>query len=531
MLDLEIGNGSPPGLAIIADPGVKEVPQDIRIGFPVLPEVGGATHFALLREWLRACNEKKGCYQAPIQLPPLPKRLLDVGGQNLLLKEINSQEERIPLDSTSEDRRYIALSHRWGDPTEDEKAKFCTYACNIKERTEGINFDNLPKTFRDAVTVARELGIRYLWIDSMCIMQAHEKCADGNCGPGSGDWATEAEKMEQYFGSAYCTVAADSAKGPNDGLFQSRQARQCVRIPNQEGSTVYLCKGIDNFDHDVDKGVLNQRGWVFQERALSCRTIHYTNTQTYWECGCRIRCETLGALKPPLRYSLHEPRFPRPNALTRYAGQEILKFAFQQYSKLSLTRCSDRPIAISGVVNRFVKCLDSREICGIFEKYLHQSLLWRRTVKGKMRRIAETQTPMPSWSWMAYEGEIEYIDIGDGFIGSQIPFPSAESSRSSTGLDMELREPVRGLKWEDTNEDEQQLTFDGENPNKDNKICAQELKLAIVGCTSLSGERGFWVYVLIVRPCSAGSTYERVGAGRILERYMNDVLGVTVRVH
>lgn len=104
--------------------------------------------------------------------------------------------------------------------------------------------------------------------------------------------------MEQYFGSAYCTVAADSAEGLEDGLLQPRQAQQCVQVPNQGGTAVYLCKAIDDFDRDVDKGVLNQRGWVFQERALSCRTIHYTNTQTYWECGCKIRCETLGALEP-----------------------------------------------------------------------------------------------------------------------------------------------------------------------------------------------------------------------------------------
>lgn len=104
--------------------------------------------------------------------------------------------------------------------------------------------------------------------------------------------------MEQYFGSAYCTVAADSAEGLEDGLLQPRQAQQCVQVPNQGGTAVYLCKAIDDFDRDVDKGVLKQRGLVFQERALSCRTIHYTNTQTYWECGCKIRCETLGALEP-----------------------------------------------------------------------------------------------------------------------------------------------------------------------------------------------------------------------------------------
>lgn len=248
--------------------------------------MGGATHFTLLREWLRACDEDCECYKNHTQQRLLPTRVLDVGNQK-------DQKPLLHETADGEEGRYIALSHRWGNPTETEKAKFCTYACNIEERRRGIDFNSLPKTFRDAMTVARELGVRYLWIDSMCIIQPHE-----NCPCESTDWVVESMKMEQYYSSAYCTVAADSAEGSNDGLFQTRRDRRCVRLPNQEDPAVYLCEVIDDFDRDVDKGVLNQRGWVFQERALSCRTIHYTKTQTYWECGKRIRCETLGALRP-----------------------------------------------------------------------------------------------------------------------------------------------------------------------------------------------------------------------------------------
>lgn len=104
--------------------------------------------------------------------------------------------------------------------------------------------------------------------------------------------------MGQYFSLVYCTVAADSARDPSGGLFQSRRARQCVQLPSIRDTALYLCEAIDIFDRDVDKGVLNKRGWVFQERALSCRTIHYTDVQTYWECGKGIRCETLGSLRP-----------------------------------------------------------------------------------------------------------------------------------------------------------------------------------------------------------------------------------------
>lgn len=135
---------------------------------------------------------------------------------------------------------------------------------------------------------------------------------------------------------------------------------------------------------------------------------------------------------------------------------------------------------------------------------------------------------------MAYEGEIEYINIKNDyrhdFQKNQISFPSAESSQSGTGLDMELRELVRGLKWEDMNEDGQQLTFDGETSDKDNKTCAQELKLAIVGRGKLRGSGKVWVYGLIIKPCSVGSAYERVGVGYVREIHISDVPGVMVRV-
>lgn len=63
------------------------------------------------------------------------------------------------------------------------------------------------------------------------------------------------------------------------------------------------------------------------------------------------------------------------------------------------------------------------------------------------------------------------------------------------------------------------MRFDGETPDKDNEICPEELKFAIIGRKVLHGEEAR-VYVLIVKPCSAGNAYERVGAGYVLERHI-----------
>lgn len=203
----------------------------------------------------------------------MPTRVIDVGKDMLRLVE------------TGEDVRgeYVALSHCWGNLEKQER--FCTYTNNIKRLKAGFSYRSLPKTFRDAITVTRALGIPYLWIDSLCIIQEDEK-----------DWEEEAGKMEEIFSSSYCTIAADSAASSLAGFLNERLPRVCVSIETPRGP-LYLAEAIDSFDADVENGILNSRGWVLQERVLSRRTIHFTSTQVYWECGDGIHCETLAHLR------------------------------------------------------------------------------------------------------------------------------------------------------------------------------------------------------------------------------------------
>jgi hypothetical protein len=194
----------------------------------------------------------------------------------------HEKSDSLRLHCTNEGERgkYIALSHCWGKL--DESQRFCTYRRNIDALCKSIDFDKLPKTFQDAVTVTRELGVRFLWIDSICIIQKDTE-----------DWDKESKYMERVFGSAYCTIAASSAEDSTKGFLSLRSPRQCVKVPNASDSPLYICENIDNFHGHVEEGELSQRGWVLQERALSCRTIHFTKEQTYWECGDGVHCESL----------------------------------------------------------------------------------------------------------------------------------------------------------------------------------------------------------------------------------------------
>jgi hypothetical protein len=99
--------------------------------------------------------------------------------------------------------------------------------------------------------------------------------------------------METVFGSAYCTIAASSAKDATEGFLRPRSPTQCVKVPNASDTPLYISENIDNFHRDVEEGELSKRGWVLEERALSCRTIHFTTAQTYWECDEGVHCESL----------------------------------------------------------------------------------------------------------------------------------------------------------------------------------------------------------------------------------------------
>jgi hypothetical protein len=113
-----------------------------------------------------------------------------------------------------------------------------------------MQLDLLPQAYQDAVHIAKKLGIRFLWIDSLCIVQGGQ---DGQ------DWASEAGQMEKVFALAYCTIDISSA--------------------SDVGGT---------FKEDVENGEISTRGWILQERALSRRTIYFSAERMYWECGAVI---------------------------------------------------------------------------------------------------------------------------------------------------------------------------------------------------------------------------------------------------
>jgi hypothetical protein len=208
----------------------------------------------------------------------LPARLLDLGGGSIRLHTTNGMDVAT---------RYVALSFMWGSATAlDRVAR--TFTANVEAFSHHI--DGLPTTFADAIAVTLQLGIRYLWIDSLCIIQDD-----------IGDFSAERGNVENIFSNAYCVIAASSASsalGVGDGLRRPRRSRAVVPLGSTDGLPIAICEMIDNFESDVEASPLSRRAWAFQEHIFSRRTIFFTSSQIYWQCGEEICCETLTRLVP-----------------------------------------------------------------------------------------------------------------------------------------------------------------------------------------------------------------------------------------
>ena len=131
---------------------------------------------------------------------------------------------------------------------------------------QAINFSHLPQTFRDAMEVAQRLGIRYLWIDSLCIIQDSVE-----------DWQKESATMSQVYSNGVVNICAVASRNSTEGIFYTRNT-VCSRPVHMQVSFEGAVQKRTFCDADlwlegVDEAPLNRRAWVMQERLLSKRNL------------------------------------------------------------------------------------------------------------------------------------------------------------------------------------------------------------------------------------------------------------------
>lgn len=157
----------------------------------------------------------------------------------------------------------------------------------------GIPVELFRRTLRDAMDITRRLGYRYIWIDSLCIIQ-----------DSSEDWAVEALTMKDVYGNTSCNIAASGEPGHSCfvkrnplNFFPCYLSRRQWNDKNDVYAFRHYSANLDPMEDDNGGPPHLRRGWVVQEKLLSNRVIYMGNPQIYWECARYRRSEGLSVME------------------------------------------------------------------------------------------------------------------------------------------------------------------------------------------------------------------------------------------
>jgi Heterokaryon incompatibility protein (HET) len=328
------------------------------------------------REWLNECDQNHSHCTKP-EPTFMPTRLLNIGNPE-------SQEIRLVLSANQGILPYAALSHCWG-----KSLPLSTTAATMTRFLETIPISALPQTFKDAVVVARRLGIRHLWIDSLCIVQDDEV-----------DWFREAATMASVYGNAQITIMASRASSSEQGFLVSRAQPFVIKEERDETGQKTLLRLINGpfYDNSINLATLPRtnplfkRAWVVQERILSRRKIMFCKDQAFWECNQLATSEDSRIRQDKSEQSVRK--------LSEWFD------AVESFMACDITYEKDVLPAIAGIARSTAQTTGFTYCAGIWLDRLSNSLLWYPAQNtNKTKREAYVA---PTFSWAASKGNVWY---------------------------------------------------------------------------------------------------------------------------
>ncbi|KAF2642896.1 HET-domain-containing protein [Massarina eburnea CBS 473.64] len=399
-------------------------------------------------EWLKSCkSDHQDCEDDENSHDPnyYPPRVLD-------LADVDSKSCRLLVVENGKqihDSGYVALSHCWGkDPS------FLTLtADNMDELRRIIPFGRLPKSFVDSMQICRRLGFRYLWIDSLCIIQP---------GPGSQeDWQIHAAAMDKVYANCTLNVALAGAENAQQGAFVDRDPdflktasvymsfdmdqydttdtssydgpdahpsdivesnrkngniikKDKTALPNGVVRLVTISSSRYDFRTALWDQPLYKRAWVMQERIMSPRTLQFGKDRIYWECKGMLRDEYLpwGVASSGNTFDCHYKRVfslpdivmePTPKPLVEEQNHDLHYWWRElvcEYNETALTYPhKDKLIAFAAIAKKFGRVLPNQYIAGLFYSDLPVGLLWQQEENLGGLRVCERDGWTCEYGW------------------------------------------------------------------------------------------------------------------------------------
>ncbi|KXH25684.1 hypothetical protein CSAL01_03657 [Colletotrichum salicis] len=398
--------------------GTKEEPaswDSIGLAYHISGDTSSDEAFRWFRARLEHCISEHSLCRAADDDGRMPTRVLDLGPFDGLPESEGSQETSDGDIRLHETRgtcdRYVCLSYCWGGTIDIRltKDRYHSY-------THRITWSSLPQGYRDAIGLTRKLGIRYIWIDSLCIIQDDKD-----------DWRAEAARMASVFQGAHVTISGTKSSSPHQSYFtQSPGKYMAKRVEHCDGEGKRWFANVRQtvphfFSSDAsgepnyspgDFPLLN-RGWVFQERLLSPRILHLGDVEMAWECNEVCACECMGETTT---YET-EPRWAHTkgaharNLSSATEAKELYpdwRSTVENYKKTRLTYQNDILPAIAGVVKNMQRFRKDKYLAGIWEDSLLDDLAWQATQSVLHRPDKWTA---PTWSWASVTSQINYSNL------------------------------------------------------------------------------------------------------------------------
>jgi hypothetical protein len=256
-----------------------------------------------------------------------------------------------------------------------------------------VPIESLTKTFVDAIEIARTVGLQYIWIDSLCIIQDSYH-----------DWEVEAASMTSVYGGSSFNTAASSAENGTQGCFPrpwdhySEGFQAEVRINGRK--EVHHLISPTCYASCIHHNHLGSRAWAIQEKVLSPRTLHCGDRGMFWECRTTMASDDLpdgfdssgaGSFISSHSVLLH------PDRTNSFNWPWLVAW----YSRRELTYPKDKLVALAGVARLLTDRVGDQYLAGLWRKDLEVNPCWKV--------LYTRQRPpyrAPSWSWAAVNGMI-----------------------------------------------------------------------------------------------------------------------------
>lgn len=299
--------------------------------------------------------------------------------------------------------KYLALSYVWSSSLDsslvESADRLLLRRDTLKDfQTPGFLtspsiLKRIPKIIKDALTLVRESGHRYLWVDCLCIIQHDETTSD------------KVALFPEIYSGAYLTIIAASE-------ICGFQGRALSGTYSAEKCAAWLHAGLLNSHWAT-------RGWTFQEQLLSKRSIIFLDNDVFWDCqlsvwsledGTTTSAEDAEDPYHPVYRLNGETDRDLAHELSRICAPDFSLYQelICRYNHRNLTYAQDALRAFSGVLTAFARGFPGGFISGLPALFLDSVLLWQPFRKAK-RRVVDLSSqslapdsPLPSWSWIGW---------------------------------------------------------------------------------------------------------------------------------